>query len=623
MGDLKEKKSMQRRVYLFPLLILLLSFSLACGLDLPGLSSQTENTPTPLILDNRVDVSAEQDGTGATIMGQDTPTPLPTQVVSSAMATLPAVQAGSASTEEPPQNFKPAANQVFIMPGAEPTTPLDPHLSGDATGSEYMVEIFSGLMKYDRELKLVPDIAAGYQVSDDGLVYTFKLHQEASFHDGKPIRAEDFKWSFERACDPVTRSTTADTYLGDIVGCRDKLQGKTTEVKGVQALDDLTLQLTIDKPKGYFPAKLTYPTAYVLDRKNVESGGSDWYKTANGSGPFKLTEFSPQENVIILDRNENFYGRPKPTVERVVYLINAPINPMTGYEEGLVSLGADPGVTYDVMPIGPSLLSRATDPNNPLSQEFVSANDLSLSYVGFNIKKPPFDDPKIRQALSLALDKPRMVRLISEGSAPVATGIVPPGMPGYENPGVAIYEFDPERALALIAESKYGDISKLPDITLTVPGTGGQVGSLIESIVDSYQKNLGLEIAVEQVPWAEFLADLSKPEMPYQMYQLGWIADYPDPQDFLEILFHSNSTQNHGYYSNPQVDALLEQAAGVQDEAERVALYQQAEQLILDDAAVIPLSYGVENWLVKPYVKNFWIAPLSAPKLQYIGLAEH
>jgi ABC-type transport system substrate-binding protein len=216
-----------------------------------------------------------------------------------------------------------------------------------------------------------------------------------------------------------------------------------------------------------------------------------------------------------------------------------------------------------------------------------------------------------------------MVRLISEGSSPVATGIVPPNMPGYENPNVSTYEFDPERALALIAESKYGDVSKLPKITLHVSGTGGEVGSLIESIADSYQKNLDLEIAVEQVPWAEFLADLSKPEMPYQMYQLGWIADYPGPQNFLEILFHSRSAQNHGHYSNPEVDALLEQAAGIQDEAERVALYQQAEQMILDDAAVVPLSYGVENWLVKPYVKNFWITPISVPKLQYIAIAEH
>ncbi len=609
---------MQRREYLFPLLIFLLSFSLACGLGIPGFGGQTNNTPTPLPLDGVLGSSTEPDGSGATIVEENNPTPRPTATTSSATS-----QADSAPAEEPAQNFELADEQIFIFPGAEPTTPLDPHLSGDATASEYLVEIFSGLLKYDRELNLVPDIAESYEVSDDGLVYTFKLREEASFHDGKPIRAENFKWSFERACDPATRSTTADTYLGDMVGCRDKLQGNADEVEGVQALDDLTLQLTIDEPKGYFLAKLTYPTAYVLDQENVETGGSTWYETPNGSGPFKLTEFAPEENVIILDRNENFYDEPKPTLERVIYLINAPINPMAGYEEGLASLGADPGVTYDTLPIGPSLLSRATDPNNPLSKEFVSANDLSLSYVGFNVEKPPFDDPNIRQALSLALDKPRMVRLISEGSSPVATGIVPPNMPGYENPNVSIYEFDPERALALIAESKYGEVSKLPEITLHVPGTGGEVGSLIESIVDSYQKNLGLEIAVEQVPWAEFLADLSKPEMPYQMYQLGWIADYPDPQNFLEILFHSRSAQNHGHYSNPEVDALLEQAADIQDEAERMALYQQAEQMILDDAAVIPLSYGVENWLVKPYVKNFWITPISVPRLQYIAIAEH
>ncbi|GIK42966.1 MAG: ABC transporter substrate-binding protein [Chloroflexota bacterium] len=598
------------------LIVFLLSFSLACGLGIPvpGFGRQ-ESTPA-VDLDKDVGSTQNSGDEANTIeQSESTPAPAPTEAA-------PESQDDNAPAEGSSGAAELASDQIFILPGAEPTT-LDPHLSGDSTSSEYVVEIFSGLLKYNRELELVPDIAESYDVSEDGLVYTFKLRDDAVFQDGRPIRAEDFKWSFERACDPATGSTTADTYLGDVVGCRDKLQNKANEVKGVEVIDDLALQLTIDEPKGFFPAKMTYPTAYALDRENVESGGAEWFKQANGSGPFKLAEYSPEENTIVLDRNENFYGDPKPTLERVIYLISAPIIPMSGYEEGLSSLGASAGVTYDAIPLSISDLSRATDPNNPLSKEFVSAPTLSVSYVGFNVEKPPFDDPKIRQAFNLALDKRRMVKLVFQDTVPVANGIVPPNMPGYENPDLSDYEFDPERAQALIAESSYGDVTELPDITLNVPGEGSEAGPIVETMVESYKENLGVEISVEQTPWVEFLADLSKADMPYQMYSLGWVADYPDPQDFLEVLFYSTSSQNQGGYSNPEVDALLDQARGAQDPEERLALYQQAEQMILEDAAWIPLYFSVENWLVKPYVQNFWIPPLHVPKFQYISLAEH
>ena len=233
------------------------------------------------------------------------------------------------------------------------------------------------------------------------------------------------------------------------------------------------------------------------------------------------------------------------------------------------------------------------------------------------------DDAKVRQAFNLALDKRRMVQLCFQDTVPVANGIVPPTMPGYKNPDLSDFEFDPERALALIAESSYSDVTDLPDITLNVSGTGGAVGPIIESIVESYKTNLGVEISVEQTPWNQFLDGLNQPDPPYQMYQLGWIADYPDPQNFLEVLFHTDSAQNHGNYSNPQVDALLDEARGTQDVEKRLALYQQAEQLILEDAAWVPLYFGVENWVVKPYVQGFQLPPMKIPKFQYVSVLEH
>ncbi len=522
---------------------------------------------------------------------------------------------------EQPQPAGPLADeQIMVLPGREPPT-LDPHLSGDAASAEYVVEIYSGLMAYDQDLNLIPDIAASYSVSDDGTVYTFKLRDDAVFQDGRPITAGDFKWSLERACDPATGSHTADTYLGDIIGCRDKLQGAATEVSGVQVVDDQTLEITIDEPKGFFLAKMTYPTAYVLDRENVESD-PEWFKAPNGSGPFRVDTFAPAEGAIILTRNDNYYRDPMPTLQRIIFVLGNPINQMTGYVEGLDPLGLE-GWQYDAIQVGTANMSQVTDPNNPLNKDLRTTDTLSVFYIGFNVNEPPFDDPKVRQAFNLALDKQRMIRLVSQGTLPVANGIVPPGMPGYENPDLSDFEFDPEQALQLIAESSYGDVTDLPEITLNVSGDGSSVGPIVEAVVQSYMDNLGVEVNVEQTPWTEFLADLNGPDLSYQMYQLGWIADYPDPQNFLEVLFHSDSAQNHGGYSNPQLDALLEQARGTLDAKERLALYQQAEQLILEDAAWVPLYFDVENWLIKPYVQGFKTPPIQIPKFQYVQLLEH
>ncbi len=592
--------------------LLFLIATLACGLNIPALGGDD----SPVVdLDSGVGSDAAEDQPAViNEPAPETEQPAPAQNDDDPQPE-PTVKA-----EQPAPLADLADEQVFILPGGDPPT-MDPHLSGDATSAEYVVEIFSGLMAYDRDLNLIPDIAESYQISDDGLIYTFAIREGAVFQDGKPIRADDFKWSFERACDPAVGSPTADTYMGDIVGCRAKLRGQATEVVGVQVIDDLTLQLTIDEAKGFFLAKMTYPTAYVLDRDTVESN-PDWFEAPNGSGPFILDTYAPDEGVIILVRNDNYYREPMPILERVIYVVNAALPALTGYEEGLDRLGLQ-GVTYDAVPVGTANLSRVTDPNNALSNEFVSTNSLSVFYVGFNVNKPPFDDVKVRQAFNLALDKRRMVKLVFQDTVPVANGIVPPNMPGYQNPDLSDYEYDPDRALALIEESSYGDVADLPDITLYVSGGGGEVGPVVETVIESYELNLGLEINVEQVSWGDFLADLNKPETPYQMYQLGWIADYPDPQNFLEILFHSQSSQNHGHYNNPQVDALLDQARGEPDVEKRFGLYRQAEQMLLDDAAWIPIYFEVDNWLVKPYVQNFTDPPIKIPKFQYMSIAEH
>jgi oligopeptide transport system substrate-binding protein len=510
-----------------------------------------------------------------------------------------------------PTPTKPSARPVAVLnlPGAEPPT-LDPALTQDATSASYIIEIFSGLVTLNQDLEVVPDIAQSWEVSDDGRVYTFHLRRDVKFHDGKPVTAHDFKYSIERACDPDTGSVVADTYLGDIVGAQAKLRGQADEVSGVVVVDDYTLEITIDSPKAYFLSKLTYPTAFVVDRENVEGPDQPWTDKPNGTGPFRLAEYELGLR-IVLERNEAYYGTPKPTLDQVNFLL-AGGSAMTMYETG----------ELDAVPVGLTDIERVLDPSNPLHKELsITVPTLSIYYIGFNVNKPPFDDRKVRQAFNYAIDKDKLVNVVLKKTQVKAEGILPPGMPGY-NKNLKGYPYDPEKARQLIAESRYGDVSKLPEITLNVSGGGGATARQVAAIVEMYKQNLGVDIAIQQTEWATYLWDLRAHR--YQMFGVtsGWIADYPDPQDFLDILFHSKSRNNDTEYSNPEVDRLLEEARVEQDFEKRMALYQQAEEIILEDAPIVPLTHDAEYWLTKPYVKGMTYPPVIIPKLKYVSISK-
>jgi oligopeptide transport system substrate-binding protein len=550
---------------------------------------------------------------GSSLLGQLTTlqqTGTPVLGDTGSKSTPPAKPAQVQVTPEVPAGGSDVLNQPGAGGGSDPPT-LDPQLSGDATSAEYIVEIFSGLVTLDKDLNIVPDIAERWDMSSDGKVYTFYLRKNVQFHNGKPVRAQDFKWSFERACDYRTRSTTADTYMGDIVGCKDKLRGKANEVSGVKVVDDYTLQLTIDQPRAYFLAKLTYPTAFVLDQENVERGGRTWTDKPNGTGPFKLAEYRLGE-LIVLERNDAYYRDPKPQLKRVNYILSGG-SAMIMYEQGQL----------DMTPVGLNDMERVTDPTNPLNKELKIIPTMSVFYIGMNVKQPPFDDPKVRQAFSYALDRQKIMDVVYKKTVPVAEGIVPPTMPDYKDTGLKPLNYDLDKAKQLISESKYGDVSQFPDITFYTVGAGGATSRLIEAIVASLKDNLGVQIQVQQTDWATFLNDLNNPNNTNQIWDLGWIADYPDPHDFLDVNFRCGSQQNNTGYCNPDLDKLLDQAASQEDPAKREALYYQAEQIIVNDAAWIPLFYEVQYWLVKPYVKEVYLPPLIKPKLQYYQVQQH
>jgi len=506
-------------------------------------------------------------------------------------------QAGNVSAREPLQG---SPQQALVLAGGETTNPreYDPattHGSGDKL-------VYSGLVSFDPQLNLTPDLAATWDVSPDGMVYTFHLRENAKFHDGRPATAQDVVYSWERALSPALGSDTALTYLGDIMGAREMINGEAEHVSGLQALDDHTLQVTIDAPKPYFLLKLTYPTAFVVDRANVESG-AEWYRTPNGTGPYKMTEWRRFEQ-ITYEANPDFY-LGKPSIPYVIVQLFSGVG-LRLYEAGEIDLT---GISYDSV-------ERFLDPSEPLHNELLTGVNLCTGYVVFDVTKPPFDDLKVRQAFSMAFDRQKYIDVVLSGRALPAIGIFPPGLPGF-NISLDGLPYDPNRARQLLAESKYGN--NLPPIIYTEGGIGSSIGADVAALIQMWQQVLGVEIMVENLE-PNFYYERILAGQHGQIFGGGWCADYPDPENFADVLFHSGSTQNSGGYSNPELDSLLEAARVEGDVAKRIEMYQQAEQIIVDDAPVLFTIHSLSYQLVKPYVKGYVFTPIDVPIERYMWL---
>ena len=521
----------------------------------------------------------------------------------------PTASSSAPAAADTTDSAEPLEGGRFVRLYVDPPT-LDPHLTTDATSAQVIVEVFGGLVTIDRNLDVVPDLAESWDISADGRVYTFRIRPDAVFHDGKPVTAEDVRWSLERVTDPLTEAPNVDQYLGDIVGVDAKLAGDVLEISGVQVINGRTIEITIDASKSFFLAKMTYPTAFVLDRENIEANPKNWFRKPNGTGPFKMTEYKVGETLILSRHDAYHLGSAK--VAEVEMILSGGTS-MLMYENDEI----------DIAGVGLADLDRLLEPSHSLNAELTrAAPSFSVQYIGLNVNEPPLDDVKVRQALNLAIDKREIATIVLGDQVVPAKGILPPGFPGFSE-SVSGYKFDPIKAKQLLLESKYGnDLDNLPPITITTPGSFGANVSLdMEVVLAMWEKNLGITTEFQQTEFATFLKDLNKRR--FQMFDIGWIADYPDPENFLDILFYSDSSNNHTNYNNPEVDALLEKARVETDETLRFSIYNDVEQTILDDAPWIPLWYSGERYLlVKPNVHDYLLTPLIIPKLRHVFLTD-
>lgn len=502
-----------------------------------------------------------------------------------------------------PQIYGVPRSEAFIYAEGEASSSqaYDP-----ATGAGDRL-VFSGLVSLDPQLAIRPELAESWAVSADGTVYTFYLRYDARFHDGRLISAADVIYSWERAAAPETASEVVLTYLGDIQGMAERHAGSAETISGLQAIDDHTLQVTLNGPRPYFLMKLTVGPAMVVDRANVAMGKA-WYRSPNGSGPYRLLRWEPGR-VKVYERSAGFYG-PEPAVRYLIARLDLSYS-------GLYQYMLDE-LDQLTLPEGQAALVR--NEYSDLSGQLRDVPRMCTAFVSFDTSKPPFDDPKVRQAFALAVDQQLYQARTLQGTNIPAHGLFPPAMPGYraDFPGLA---YNPDLARQRLADSSYGGGEPLPPITLTSSGYGFWVEPGVGVLVQMWQKTLGATIKIEQLDPASFTDTVQGRERG-NLFFWEWCADYPDPENFADALFHSQAQQNIGRYHNADVDGLLEQARSQPDLAQRLALYHQAETMIVDDAAAIFLNHRVDTMLVAPRVEGSLGSPIGLPLERYISLKE-
>ncbi len=467
--------------------------------------------------------------------------------------------------------------------GTEPPS-LDWSLATDHVSFNVISNLMVGLTEFDKDLKPAPVIAKSWDFQDGGKKIVFHLRDDVQWSDGKKVRAQDFEYSWKRLLNPKTASQYA-YILFDVANAQEYNEGKVKEASsvGVQAPGDQTLIVTLRHPASYFLAITTFEVTYPQRQDIIEKFDTRWTEPGNivTNGPFRLQTWR-HENQIELSANPTFF-RGKPSLENVtMYMVNEKTTAVTMFEQGNLDFIDD----HSIPPLDKPRLSKLSG--------YKLVPQLRGEYYSFAVDRKPFDNPQVRKAFAMAIDRDVLPKILQGGQTP-ATSWVPPGMLAH-NPEIGL-KFNPDEARRLLKEAGYPDGKGLPPIVLGY-NTDEEKKLVAEAIQSMWQKHLGVVVQIENQEWKVFLKKLQND--PFPVFRSGWGADYPDPDNFMK-LFTSNSGNNHGRWKNPRYDQLLELAARELDPKKRTQIYDEAQKILSEtDAAIVPLYWKAEATILNP-----------------------
>ena len=519
------------------------------------------------------------------------------------------------------------SNGFTVQLGPNPET-LDPALNAAVDGGNTLITIEEPLLIIDENNEVKPGQAESYEVSDDGLTWTFHMRDGLKWSDGSDLTAADFEYSFKRLASPDTAAPYAETVVGMIDGYQGAIgnpdeDGNTTTDPDWDALnvhaseDGKTLTVQLSYPCSYFDKLASFVATSPVQQATVEANGDAWCTEPDTyvcNGPYMITEWTPSER-IVLSKNPYYVGgwdSSKIVSDTITLLLLEDSSASyAAYNSGEAQLVKD--VPTDEIPS----LTRAED-----GGDFYLDEIMGTYYISLNDQEEPFTDVRVRKALSLAIDRDYVASTIMQGIYTPATALVGPGIVdenGYfmdnANGGEPYisddYEANLEEAKSLLAEAGYPDGEGFPTITYSANDAGYHVP--VAEYVQQAWGDLGITVNIDKVEWASFLPLRRAGD--YDVSRNGWSMDYNDPSNMLE-LFTTNNGNNDGKYANPEFDQVIEDSR-VADKTTHFEKLHEAEDILMNDAACIPVAYYNDFWLQSPSLKGTWHSPYGYWYLQY------
>lgn len=505
----------------------------------------------------------------------------------------------------------PEGNLLTINIAEEPKT-IDPALNSTVDGATYVIHAFEGLTTVDKDLQTVPGVAKEWKVSEDNLVYTFTIRDDAKWSDGKAVTANDFVYAWKRAVDPATACEYA--YQLYYVKNAAKINSADTTVTlddlGIKAINDKTLEVTLEGPTSYFLQLTSFPTLFPLRGDIVTANPDTWTNdpaTYIGNGPYKMTEWAHDSHITMV-KNENYWNA-KNIVDNELKFV----------------LMADDNTIYSAFQNG-ELLFADTLPASEI-ENATTAGTLSIKaqlgtyFYVFNTQKAPFDNAKVREALTLVVDREFIIDEIAKANEIPAGAFVPTGLPDakagedfrlktgdYYDPSAAAYVNNVAEAKKLLAEAGYPDGKGFPTIEFITNDTQGHI-DMAQAVQQMWEKELGIKTNISSQEWSVF--QQTRRDGGFDVARNGWVGDYVDPMTFLDM-WTSTSGQNDAKFKNSEFDSLIDIGRVEGDITKRMEALHKAEDILIgQEYAVLPIYYYSDLYLTSPKLKNVVYSPLG------------
>ena len=506
---------------------------------------------------------------------------------------------------------------LSVQVGPNPET-IDPALNSAVDGGNMLLHSFECLLAVDEDGKLIPGQAESWETSEDGLTWTFHLRDGLKWSDGTDLTANDFVYSWKRVCDPMVAAPYAETVLGMVEGYEDAITGNLDALQ-VVAEDDKTLVVTLNAPCSYFGSLAAFATLSPVQQATIEANGDAWATSAEtyiSNGPFYVSEWVPS-SYIMMSKNPNYW--------------NADAIKLDGIKFNLIE---DSNAAYSAYQTGEVLFIKDVPteeiPSLSGNSDFYVDPIIGTYYLSVNCDREPFNDPQVRKALSLAIDREYVAGTLMQGTYSAAGNFMGPGWidtdgsqfmdnanGGQPYIDTTNYEANLAEAKQILADAGYPDGEGLPSITYSTNDAGYH--RVVAEYLQQAWSELGIDVTVDIVEWASFTPMRRNGD--YDASRNGWVGDYSDPSNMLDLLYSTNGN-NDGKFSNAEYDAAMDVSRTTLDAAERSEALHKAEDILMSETACIPIAYYNDFWLQSDKITGSWHSPYGYWYFMYADIAE-